>query len=256
MHIDLNADLGEASGADATRGDEAILRAVSSANVACGLHAGRPSTIRQTVRLALTHGVAVGAHPGYPDLTGRGRREMRVPPGELEDLVLYQVSALAGLVSAEGGRLAHIKPHGALYHMAARERAIAEAIVTAITALDRRLILFAPPGSELAKAGEAGGLTVAREGFADRAYQADGTLVPRTVAGAVQCDAAAVVAQAVRMVRESTVVAVNGSIVALAVDTICVHGDTPGAADLARHLRAGLEAAGIRVRPALPVVRG
>lgn len=254
MQIDLNADLGEAPGADAARSDEAILRAVSSANIACGFHAGRPSTIRKTVRLAVTHGVAVGAHPGYPDLTGFGRREMRVPPGELEDLVLYQVSALAGLVLAEGGRLAHVKPHGALYHMAARERAIAEAIVAAITALDRRLILFAPSGSDLAQAGEVAGLTVAREGFADRAYQADGTLVPRGTHGAVLRDASAVVARAVRMVRESAVVAVNGSIVTLSVDTICVHGDTPGAADLAHNLRAGLEAAGIRVRPVLPVV--
>jgi UPF0271 protein len=247
MRIDLNSDLGESFGPWPMGQDAALMDSISSANVACGFHAGDPGTMRATLALARDKGVAAGAHPGFPDLVGFGRREMKASPQEVEDFVLYQVSALAGMAAAQGLRLQHVKAHGALYTMACRDRALADAIAKAVAAVDRSLILFGLPNSELLRAGQAAGLQVAAEAFADRAYDPDGSLTSRAKPGSVIHDTHAVVERAIRMVKEKQVIAVDGSTIALQADTICLHGDTPGAADHARAVRAGLEAAGIRV---------
>ena len=247
MTIDLNADLGESFGRWTLGSDRELMRAITSANIACGYHAGDPGVMRTTVRLAREAGVAVGAHPGLPDLAGFGRRNMAVSAGEVEDMVLYQTGALAAIAAAEGVRLQHVKPHGALYNMAVKERALADAIARAVRALDAALIVFALPGTELEHATRDAGLTVAREGFADRAYEADGTLTPRTRPGAVIHSAEEVIGRAVRIARDGVVRATNGSDIPMRVDTICTHGDTPGSHDLTRQLRAALEADGIAV---------
>ena len=247
MRIDLNSDLGESFGPWPMGQDAALMASITSANVACGFHAGDPGAMRETVALAKAHRVAVGAHPGFPDLVGFGRREMAATPQEVEDLVVYQVAALAGLAATQGVPLQHVKAHGALYNMACRDRALADAIARAVAMIDRRLILFGLPGSELLRAGEAAGLPVAAEVFADRAYERDGSLASRNKPGSVIDDTDAVVARAVRMVRDRDVVALDGSVIPLEARTICLHGDTPGAAGLARAVRAGLEAAGIEV---------
>ncbi|HEY7791798.1 MAG TPA: 5-oxoprolinase subunit PxpA [Vicinamibacterales bacterium] len=247
MRVDINADLGESFGAYTLGQDERLMRAITSANVACGFHAGDPSVMRRTLRLAREAGVAVGAHPGFPDLVGFGRREMKVSAGEAEDFVLYQIGALAGMAAAEGMRLQHVKPHGALFNMAVHEAALSGAIARAVAAFDRSLILFGLPGSEIVMAGRREGLRVASEVFADRAYEPDGTLASRRKAGSVIHDADAVVARAVRLITEGTVVATDGSTLRLEADTICVHGDTPGSDVLAARVREGLEAAGVRV---------
>ena len=245
MRIDLNSDLGESFGAWAMGQDEALMDSITSANVACGFHAGDPGVMRQTLALAKDKGVAVGAHPGFPDLVGFGRREMKATPAEVHDLVLYQVAALAGMAAAQGLELQHVKAHGALYNMACKERSLADAIARAVAAFDRSLILFGLPNSELVRAGAAAGLTVAAEVFADRAYERDGSLTSRNKPGSVIHDEDAVVERAVRMVKRRDVVAVDGSVIALQADTICLHGDTPGAAALARVVRRGLESAGV-----------
>ena len=247
MRIDLNSDLGESFGPWPMGQDADLMASISSANVACGFHAGDPGAMRATVALAKAHGVAVGAHPGFPDLVGFGRREIKATAQEVEDLVLYQVAALAGMAGSQGVRLQHVKAHGALYNMACRDRALADAIARAVAAFDKNLILFGLPKSELIRAGQAAGLAVAAEVFADRAYEPDGSLASRQQAGSVIHDAALVVARAIRMARERSVVATDGSVIALDADTICLHGDTPGAADLARAVRKGLEAAGITI---------
>src|SRR3954467_4452367 len=247
MKIDINSDVGESFGAYRIGHDTGLMRSITSANVAAGFHAGDPSVLRDTIRLAKTRGVAVGAHPGFPDLVGFGRRELNVTAKEAEDMVLYQVAAVAGVAATEGVKIQHVKPHGALFNMAVRNAELSAAIARAVAAFDRNLILFGLPGSEILNAGRAAGLRVAAEVFADRAYEPDGSLASRRKAGSVIHDAASVVARAVRMVREGTVVAVDGSVVALQADTICVHGDTPGSDDLAAKIRAGLEAAGITV---------
>jgi UPF0271 protein len=244
MSIDLNCDLGESSGADAD-----IMASITSANVACAFHAGDPALMRRTVRLARAAGVAVGAHPGLPDLAGFGRREIPVSPEEVEDMVLYQVGALAAIASSEGVRLRHVKPHGALYNMAARDRRLADAIARAVRAFDPLLILFGLAGSEILRAGAAAGLSAAAEGFADRAYEPDGSLTPRSRPGAVVHDVDTVVRRGVRMAAEGTVIATDGSAIAVQVDTICFHGDTSASLQLARALRSGLERAGLIVRP-------
>jgi UPF0271 protein len=227
--------------------DAALMRVITSANVACGFHAGDPGVMRQTVELARAHGVAVGAHPGFQDLAGFGRREMRCSPREIEDLVVYQVGALATVAAAQGVRLQHVKAHGALYNMAAVDAALAAAIARATASVDRDLVLFGLPGSALLAEGRKAGLQVAAEIFADRAYLADGSLAPRSRPGSVIHDRDAVVARAVGMVRERAVVSVEGPTVPLEADTLCVHGDTPGAAGLARAIRAALEADGVTV---------
>jgi UPF0271 protein len=247
MRIDINSDTGESFGAYAIGHDAGLFKSITSANVAAGFHAGDPSVLRDTIRLAKKHGVAVGAHPGFPDLVGFGRRELSVTPKEAEDLVLYQVAAVAGVAAAEGVKLQHVKPHGALFNMAVRDRALSDAIARAVAAFDKGLILFGLPGSEILNAGRAAGLRVAAEVFADRAYEADGSLASRRKPGAVIHDPAAVVARAVRMVIENAVVAIEGTVVTLEADTICVHGDTPGSDELAARIRTGLENAGVTV---------
>lgn len=247
--IDLNCDMGESFGVYTIGADAEVMRSISSANVACGFHGGDPAVMRRTVRLAREAGVAVGAHPGLPDLVGFGRRDMRVTPREVEDLVLYQVGALAAIAAAEGVKLRHVKAHGALYNMAVRDRALADAIARAVRAFDAELTLFVLPASELQRAGEAAGLHTALEGFADRAYEPDGTLTPRSRAGAVIHDPGEVVSRAVRMAIGRGVIATDGSNLALRVHTICTHGDTPGAQQLTRLLREGLEREGIAIAP-------
>ena len=248
MQIDLNSDIGESFGAYRLGADEAVLESITSANVACGYHAGDPGVMRRTVRLAVAAGVAIGAHPGFPDLAGFGRREMRMAIRDVEDMLLYQIGALAAIAGAEGGRLTHVKAHGALYNMAVKDSTLADAIARAVRTFDRGLILFGLPGSELLRAGRDAGLNVAAEGFADRAYEPDGTLTSRTRPGSLIEDADAVVSRAVRMVTDRRVTATNGADLTLDVQTLCTHGDTPGAAELTRRIREGLEHHHIAVR--------
>jgi UPF0271 protein len=249
MRIDLNSDLGESFGIYHLGNDAVVMQSITSANVACGFHGGDPTVIRDTVRMAKARGVAVGAHPGFPDLMGFGRREMKASAREVEDMVLYQVAAVAGIAATEGLRLQHVKAHGALYNQAAADRDLAQAIAAAVAAFDPSLIMFGLPGSHLIDAGRAVGLRVAAEGFADRAYERDGTLASRRKPGSVLHDPAAVLDRVLRMVQDRTVVTVDGSSIPLDVDTICLHGDTPDAAALSAALRAGLERAGVAVRP-------
>jgi len=248
LRIDLNSDLGESFGPWPMGQDEALMASITSANVACGFHAGDPSVMRRTIALAAAHGVAVGAHPGFPDLVGFGRREIQATPREVEDFVLYQVAALAGMAAAEGVTLQHVKAHGALYNMAVRDRPLADAIARAVASFDRSLILLGLPDSELLRAGAAHGLPIAAEIFADRAYEPDGSLASRRKPGSVIHDTATVVARAVRMVQAREVVATDGSTITLRADTMCLHGDTPGSGELARQIRTALEAAGAAVR--------
>jgi UPF0271 protein len=246
--IDLNSDLGESFGRWTLGHDAELMASITSCNIACGYHAGDPEVMRRTVRLAREHGVAIGAHPGLPDLVGFGRRAMSVTAAEVENLVLYQVGALAAIARAEGTRLQHVKPHGALYNMAIKDRGLADGIARAVASFDPSLLLFGLPGTELLRAGDAAGLPLAAEGFADRNYEADGSLTPRTEPDAVIHDAAAVVTRAVQMAREGVVISRDGEEVPMRVATICTHGDTPGSHTLARRIRDGLERAGIKVR--------
>ena len=246
--VDLNCDMGESFGAWRMGADAAVMPSITSANIACGFHAGDPGVMRETVRLAVEAGVAVGAHPGFPDLAGFGRREMQVSAREIEDMLLYQIGALAGFAHAAGVSLRHVKPHGALYNMAVRDRRLSDAIARAVAAFDSSLVLFGLAGSVMLDAGRDAGLRVAAEGFADRSYEPDGSLTPRSRAGAVLTDPAAVASRAVRMIRDGIVVASDGRDVPIRVDTICVHGDAPGVDVSARALRRSLTDAGIAVR--------
>lgn len=246
--IDLNADVGEGLGPWPMGRDADLIPLVSSVNVACGAHAGDPLTMRRTVRQAILVGASIGAHPGYPDLLGFGRRDLAMDPADLEASVLAQVAALRGIAAAEGGTLVHVKPHGALYNRAAADPAVAEPIVAAVAALDRDLRIVGPPGSALLAAAVSAGLPVLAEGFADRAYEPDGRLRSRSLPDAVRHDPAAVAAQAVGIARDGAVTAVDGTVLPLRVETICLHGDTPGAVELARAVRAALAAAGVVVR--------
>lgn len=249
MRIDLNADVGESLGPWSMGADDELIPLVTSVSIACGFHAGDPVGILRTVELAARLGVAIGAHPGYPDLVGFGRRDLSMTPAELEASVLYQVAALAGLARAAGSELRHVKAHGALYNRAAIDPAVAESVARATARVSRELVLFGPPGSHLLAAGEAAGLPVAAEGFADRAYEPDGTLRSRRLDGALLAGPAAAASQAVSIVRDGIATATDGSCVALAVDSLCIHGDTPGAPAIARAVRSALDGAGIDVRP-------
>lgn len=249
LRVDLNADVGESFGQYVVGDDAAVLRSVTSASIAAGFHAGDPTVLRRTVRMAKENGVAVGAHPGFADLAGFGRREVRMSAAEAEDLILYQIAAVAGVAASEGLSLQHVKPHGALYNMAVRDRALADAVARATASFGNQLVLCAPPESALAEAGRAAGLRVAREGFVDRAYQRDGTLVPRHLPGAVIVSVEEVVMRAIRIVTEKSIQAADGTVIPLEVDTICVHGDTIGAGALAAWLKAGLASSGVDVRP-------
>jgi len=246
--IDINSDLGESFGAWRMGDDAALLAVVSSANIACGFHAGDPDIMRRTVALAVEHGVAIGAHVSLPDLQGFGRREIPVTPPEAYAMTLYQVGALHGFAQAAGTRLHHVKPHGALYNMAARDRRLADAIAQAMRDFDPTLYLFGLANSALVDAGREAGLPVAAEAFADRRYRSDGSLQPRREADAVITESDEAIAQAMAMVREGRVRAVDGDIVELQADTLCVHGDGAHAVAFARQLRASLEAADIGIR--------
>ncbi|TCC97891.1 5-oxoprolinase subunit PxpA [Pedobacter hiemivivus] len=223
--VDLNCDMGESYGAYQIGNDEAIFPYITSANIACGFHAGDPAVMKKTVRLALKHNVAIGAHPGLPDLQGFGRREMSVSAEEAYDMVMYQIGALNGFVQSEGGVLHHVKPHGALYNMAATNKNLAEAIVEAVYKINPQLVLYGLSGSELIKAGSHIGLGVVNEVFADRTYQDNGTLTSRRSADALITDEGRAVAQSLRMVREGAVTAVSGRNISIQADTICLHGD-------------------------------
>jgi len=246
--VDLNCDMGESFGAWKMGSDAVVLEHVSSANIACGFHAGDPVVMHRTVQAAFERGVAVGAHPSLPDLQGFGRRAMRVTPEEAYDLVLYQMGALAAFCRTLGGRLSHVKAHGALYNMAAKDAELAASIAQAVRDFDPGLVLFGLAGSELIRAGAGAGLKVANEVFADRSYQPDGMLTPRNRPNAMIGDVNAALAQVERMVREGTVRAVDGTDVKIEADTICIHGDEPGAAEFARELRALLARLGVAVR--------
>lgn len=243
--VDLNGDVGEGVGDDA-----ALIPFLTSVNIACGEHAGDFDTMHATVRLAARYGAAVGAHPSYPDREHFGRRIMPLNDMEVEECVAAQVRALADIAAGEQVRLRHVKPHGALYNVAARDARVAQAIARAVASVDRKLILVGLAGSELVTAGARAGLATASEVFADRAYyMPDGTLVDRARPGAVLHDPAEIVPRAIRMVRECRVSAVDGQDVAVCPDTICIHGDTPAAVEIAAALRRGLEDAGIEVAP-------
>lgn len=245
--IDLNCDLGESFGAWRMGADEAVMPYVSSANIACGFHAGDPDTMLRTVELARDAGVAIGAHVALPDLQGFGRREMRISPAEAHAMTLYQVGALAGFTRAAHTFLRHVKPHGALYNMAARDAALADAIATAVRDFDPLLVLVGLAGSELPRAGERHGLAVAHEAFADRRYRADGSLVPRDEAGALIDDIEASLAQALAIAQGGGIETHDGSRLRLRADTLCVHGDHPHAPLRARRLHEALAGAGMRV---------
>ncbi len=245
--IDLNCDLGESFGPDPLGHDALVMPSITSANVACGYHAGDATVMRHTSRLALEYGVAVGAHPGFPDRAGFGRRHSQASPSEIGDMVVNQVAALSRIVVSEGGRLRHVKPHGALYNMAATDRRVADAVAMAVASVDADLVLFGLSGSCLLAAGRAAGLVVASEVFADRAYDRDGRLVSREIPGAVIDDASIAVKRAVQIATEGQVAAITGESVALLAETICVHGDTKGSADLAAAIRGGLDVAGVEV---------
>jgi len=247
VQIDLNADVGESFGAYSYGDDEGVLPCVSSANIACGFHAGDPAVMRRTLQLTERHGIAAGAHPGFPDLPGFGRRDMHISTAELESIVAYQIGALAAVAATEGARLSHVKPHGALYNMSARDAAMADAIARAVSAVDATLVLFGLSGSQLIAAGERAGLRVASEVFADRGYWPDGSLAPRGTPGAIITEVAEVVRRAVGMATGQGVTCVDGTMIRVKAETICIHGDTPGAAALARAVRAALTAAGIDV---------
>jgi UPF0271 protein len=243
--IDLNADLGEGYGIWRLGDDEALLDVVTSANVACGFHAGDPLTIRRTCEAAVARGVRIGAQVSYRDLAGFGRREMEVDPEELRAEVLYQLAAVDGVARAVGGRVSYVKPHGALYNRICRDPEQAEAVAAAVADYDRSLPVLTLPGSAVCGAAARHGLATVAEAFADRAYTPAGTLVPRRSPGAVIHDPDAVAARAVRMATSRTVAAADGSEVPVDARSICVHGDTPGAVRLARAVRDGLVGAGV-----------
>jgi 5-oxoprolinase (ATP-hydrolysing) subunit A len=243
LTIDLNADLGEGAGHD-----EELLGLVTSANIACGFHAGDADTMRVSIETARDHNVAVGAHPSLFDRENFGRKELPVTPDEVFDAVSYQLGVFQAIAEVRGVRPNHIKPHGALYNMAVRDRTLADAIARAVAKFDPKLIFFALPHSELARAGEARGLRVASEAFADRNYLANGSLVPRSRPDALLHDPVEVAERVLRMLQEGKVGSVDGRDVDVQADTICLHGDTPGAVEFARNLRRALEREGVTIR--------
>ncbi|TLS38666.1 LamB/YcsF family protein [Pseudalkalibacillus caeni] len=245
--VDLNCDMGESFGAYRMGRDEEILDYITSANIACGFHAGDPSTMRKTVRLALEKNVGIGVHPGLQDLAGFGRRNMDISPQEAYDLVVYQIGALYGFVKSEGGKLQHVKPHGALFNMAAKDAALSEAIAEAIYKVDPELVLFGLAGGELVKAGKKIGLRSASEVFSDRTYQEDGSLTSRREENALIKDHEVAVNQVIRMVKEGKVKSVQGGDVSIKANTICIHGDGPSALDFAKYISKALTEADITI---------
>lgn len=249
MKIDLNADLGESFGAWRMGMDEALMPYITSANVACGFHAGDPLVMAKTVELVKKAGTALGAHPGFPDLSGFGRRNMTCSPQEVKAMVQYQTGALSAFAAAAGIRLEHVKAHGALYNMAAKDECLAAAIAEGVAEVDSRLILLAMSGSCMIKAGQAAGLKTASEVFADRAYQPDGTLVPRSQPGAVIHDKEEVIRRTLKMIREGLAETPNGQPVPVRAESVCLHGDNPAAIELAKSIREALAAEGIETVP-------
>ncbi len=248
MLIDLNSDMGESFGAYTIGADDEILRWVTSANVACGWHGGDPHVMRRTIQQAKELRVQVGAHPSYPDLLGFGRRVLQITRQEARDYVLCQIGALRAFADALGVRLQHVKPHGAMYNAAVKDRELSLGIAEGVADAGGDLVLVGLPDSEILKAGQALGLKVAREAFGDRAYTEDGTLVSRKVAGSLITDPEVVAERVAGMVRGS-VTAITGKVIPIQADTVCLHGDTPGAGTIARRVRERLEAEGIRVAP-------
>lgn len=249
MHVvDLNCDMGESFGSYKKGTDEKIMKYVTSANIACGFHAGDPGIMRKTVQLAIENDTGIGVHPGLQDLLGFGRRNIDISPEEAYELVVYQIGALQAFVTAEGGRLQHVKPHGALYNMAAKNADLAEAVARAVYQVNSDLILFGLAGSELVKAGGKAGLTTASEVFSDRTYQSDGTLTPRWNPNALITDQKAAVNQVIRMVKEKKVQSTEGQEIPIQAETICIHGDGAHALEFARYIRESLEQADIQVR--------
>ena len=247
--IDLNADLGEGFGHSRLLEDEALLDLVSSANIACGFHAGDATTMRDTVRAAKPRGVSLGAHPSYPDIPGFGRRELGLSPQDIRFHVARQLHALRDVCAAEHAKLSYVKPHGALYNRAAKDSAAADAIVRAICEVDSSLLLLGLAESEMARAAERGGVGFAAEAFIDRAYKPDGSLAKRTEPGAVLHDVPAAVDRAITLVKSNTIVADDGSQLRVSAQSLCVHGDNPDAAPMLRELRARLEEAGVSIAP-------
>ncbi|MCM3174720.1 5-oxoprolinase subunit PxpA [Paenibacillus sp. MER 99-2] len=244
-HVDINCDLGESYGIYQMESDEAILPLVTSANIACGFHAGDPGTMRRTVELAMEHHVAIGAHPGLPDLQGFGRRRMEITPREAYDMVVYQMGALDAFVRAQGGQMHHVKPHGALYNMAADDAGLAEAIAEAIYQVQPELYLYGLAGSAMIEAADRIGLRSVSEVFADRTYGADGRLTPRSQEGALIQHIEQSLAQILRMVKQGLVDTTAGTSVPIKAETICIHGDGAHALTFARQIRAMLEAEGV-----------
>ncbi|MGA7325844.1 MAG: 5-oxoprolinase subunit PxpA [Rhodomicrobium sp.] len=249
MHIDLNADMGEGFGAYRIGHDEELLGIVTSANVACGFRAGDATIMRNLALLAKEKGAGLGAHPGFNDLWGFGRRQITMNASALEYQIAYQLGALQGLAAYAGSRVRHVKVHGALYNMAAKDASYAGAIACAVKTVDAKLILVGLPGSEMQKAADREGLLYAREGFCDRLYQDDGNLMPRTVKGSVISDPAAAAQQALRFARDCEVLAASGARIKLQVDTLCIHGDEAGAVATAAAVKKALEGAGIKLAP-------
>ncbi|WP_028319542.1 LamB/YcsF family protein [Desulfobulbus elongatus] len=255
MQIDLNCDMGESFGAYTLGRDEEIIASVSSVSIACGFHAGDPGVMRRTVRLAREHGVAVGAHPGLPDLLGFGRRDMACSPEEVADYLTYQIGALQAFCTAQGVALRHVKPHGALYNRAAGDGQLVRAMAQAIARIDRDLLLVGLAGqdnSRMEALAAEEGIAMVFEAFPDRAYTPEGTLVPRHLPGAVIHDPATAAVRALRTVTEGVVEAIDGRLVPLVAQTLCIHGDNPQGVALAAAIRAHLQAAGIAVRPMRP----
>ncbi len=255
MKVDLNSDLGESFGRYKLGLDEEVMKYISSANVATGWHAGDPLVMRKTVRLAKENGVAVGAHPGYPDLLGFGRRYMKLSAEEARNYILYQIGALHAFTKAEGLELQHVKPHGTLYNALVKDEELARAVIEGIADFDKNLIFVTLSGSRAAEVAEEMGVKVAHEVFADRAYNPDGTLVSRSKPGAVIHDKDEIAERVISMVKDGGVKAINGEWVELKVDTICVHGDNPKAVEIAAHVRKALEEEGVKVVSMREIVR-
>jgi 5-oxoprolinase (ATP-hydrolysing) subunit A len=252
--MDLNADLGEGFGIWTLGDDNALLSLVTSANIACGFHAGDPMTMRRLCDWAADRGVAVGAQVAYRDLAGFGRRRIDYDLSELRDDIIYQIAALEGFCRLQGERVRYVKPHGALYNTAMVDVWQASAIVAAIVDYDRTLPVLCLPGSELASCAEGAGLRVVPEGYADRTYRSDGTLVPRGMPGAVLTDVQAVVARAFRIATAGEVETIEGTVIPCQVESLCLHGDTPGAVELTTRVREALDSAGVRLAPFVPLV--
>lgn len=255
MHmIDLNSDIGESFGAYKMGDDVAVMKSITSANVACGFHAGDPLVLKKTIELCAKMGVAVGAHPGYPDLVGFGRRNMACTPDEVYSDVLYQIGAIQAFCAANGMELQHVKPHGAMYNQAAKSAELADAIVQAVKDAGGNLILMGLANSEFERAAKDKGVLYAAEAFADRAYMPDGSLVPRSKPGSVIHDAAAAAKRVVRMATEGTVEAIDGTIVKFRPQSVCMHGDTAEAVEMAAAVKKALEEAGVAIKKLKEVV--